>query len=92
MTIQASEITLANAYMYSDNFQIVCKSTGICVGCEHNRSEANVIAKWMTDYHCKQYMVIANRVDLVKAAQEIRGGDVFQVKRRDSILQEMGAC
>ena len=43
--IKSDEVNATNAFRYSDNFQIVKQSTDECVGCEHNQTEAEAIAR-----------------------------------------------
>lgn len=87
--MKTNEVNEMNAHRFTDNFQIVAETTDECYGCEHNQTEANAIASYLSSYHGRKVIVRHNRVDLVRRALELRDGDVVRVRNRDMILESM---
>lgn len=83
-------ITQANAYRFSDNFTIQTADGCTFYGCEHNQQEADAIARYLSNYHGRKVVVVRNGQDAVRAAKEIRGNQVSQVKNRELILKDIG--
>lgn len=81
-----------NAYRFNDHFRIErddgCGGT-VFVGTEHNKTEADAIAKYLFNYHGQRHIVIRNSLDEVRQAKAIRR-DTVRVRRREEILKEMG--
>lgn len=86
--MNASQVNETNAYKFGDNFQIIVSATGNCVGVEHNKSEAEAIASYLSNHSGKIHTVVKNPIDCVKAAKSIRR-DTVRVSQRDFILKEM---
>lgn len=68
----ASQVSEFNAYRFSDNYQIVRTSDQEFMGCEHNKQEAEAIAKYLSGRGPHFYSVICNSKDAVRAAKGFR--------------------
>jgi hypothetical protein len=84
--IQVNEF---NAYAYNDNFRIVVQSTDQTICTEHNQTEAEAIAKWLTYEKGTNHTAIRNSREEVRAARAIRK-DVIRHPLRDEALEQMG--
>ena len=88
MTVSAADqVTEWNAYQFSDNYAIIKKSTGECIGCEHNEEEALCVAAWFSNYHGLQMGIKRNGVDAVRKAAEFRS-EPFRFRFRDAAFKE----
>jgi hypothetical protein len=88
MTVSAADqVTESNAYYFSDNYAIVKKSTGECIGCEHNEEEALCVAAWFSNYHGLQMGIKRNGVDAVRKAAEFRS-EPFRFRFRDLAFKD----
>lgn len=88
MTVSATDqVTESNAYRFSDNYAIVKKSTGECIGCEHNEEEALCVAAWYSSYHGTQMGIKRNGVDAVRKAAEFRN-EPFRFRFRESAFKD----
>lgn len=84
-----SQVNEFNAYALNDNFQIVVESTQQCVGTEHNQTEAEALAKWLTYNRGSRHIVVRNSRDVVRHAKAIRR-DVVRHQLREEAFAEMG--
>jgi hypothetical protein len=78
-----------NAYAYNDNFRIQNEGNGQCVGTEHNQTEAEALAKWLTYEKGIKHTAVRNSREDVRAAQAIRK-DVVRHQLRDEAFADMG--
>jgi hypothetical protein len=85
-TMQVTEYTVV---MLNDNYRIErADGTGF-VGTEHNQTEAEAIARYLTNYHGQRFVAVRNPINLVREARTIRR-DTIRVRERDMILKTMG--
>jgi hypothetical protein len=69
----SAEVTEFNAYRYSDNFTVqVAAEPKRFIGCEHNQTEADALAKYLTSETGQKHEVIRNGRDVVAAAKQFR--------------------
>lgn len=83
----AAAVNQFNAYAYSDNYSIL--NSVECVGCEHNETEALMLATWLSNYHGRRYEVRRNTPDQVRAAKQWRP-QPMRHGSRDKAFAEMG--
>lgn len=84
-----SDINQINAHSYSDNYAIIQEEIGFCVGCEHNQTEAEALAKWLTYRSGIKYIVRRNSVDQVREAKQWFKQPIRH-QLRDEAFSEMG--
>lgn len=78
-----------NAYKYSDNYRIETEDGLIVYGCEHNKEEADAIARYLANHHARRVVVRHNSKDSVRAAKKVRR-EPLRVQNREMILRDMG--
>ena len=78
-----------NAEEYSDNYAVFFSDGGF-IGCEHNETEARMIADWITGHKGRKCIVKRNSRESVKAAKVIRGSSIAATfKGREFAIDEM---
>lgn len=87
MNHKINEIT---AYKFSDNFRIETVSEPISViGCEHNKQEAEAVAKFCENKHGKKFKVVHNLPHLVQESKKFRSIP-FRFEHRQEAFKELG--
>ena len=80
-------MTNETAYVLNDNYQIIRE--GICVGLEHNQTEAKALANWLTYRSGTTHVVLRNSRSEVQSARAVRS-EVFRHPLRNQSFKEMG--
>lgn len=79
-----------NAERYSDRYAVTSHDGATFFGCEHNETEARMIAAWIKGNKGTACKVVRNSIDEVRAAQGIRGTrTACAFPARDMALDEM---
>ena len=86
--MNATTVNEFNAYAYSDNYAVL-NASGDCVGCEHNKEEADALARYLSEYHGKTYTVRANGHDAVRSAKRFRK-EPLRFKDREYVFRKVG--
>jgi len=75
-----------NAYKFSDNFTIQTVAAPVnVIGCEHNREEAEAIAKYLTGENGYEYVVVKNSRADVAAAKAFRSQPMRYAHREEAL-------
>jgi hypothetical protein len=84
-----SPVDQFSAHSFSDNYAII-DSLGNCIGCEHNQTEANALAAYLTGERGTIYSVRRNSFEHVLEAQQMFGQKPIRHPLREEAFKALG--